>query len=132
MDFSFITTQSQTVQGLISIIIPLLIALIKGIIIATTVLKKLPTKAKIGGAIGVMIGSLLFQLSLIAFFIYMQWFQLPSFVMFFFGGVAAKTLLVLFGVIGRGAARTLSAAATGLSYAPGLVGIGGKRRKHKR
>lgn len=128
MDLLFITNQSPTVRALISIIIPLLIALIKGIIIATTVLKKLPTKVKIGGAIGVIIGSLFFQLSLIAFFIYMQWFQLSdsSVVMILFGGVAAKALLVLFGVIGPGAMGTAAA------YAPVLVGMGGKRRKHKR
>ena len=120
MDFSFITTLSPTVQALISVIIPLLIAVIKGIVIATTALKKLPTGAKAVGAIGVILGSLCFQLGLIALFIYMQWFELPSFVMIFFGGVAMKALIGLIGGL----------FGSSISSIPEVPTVGGKRRKH--
>jgi hypothetical protein len=119
MDLSFITNLSPTVQALISVIIPLVIALIKGIVIATTVLKKLPTGAKAVGAIGVILGSLCFQLGLIALFIYMQWFELPSFVMIFFGGVAMKALIGLISGLFEPSIPSISEVPT----------IGGKRRR---
>ena len=43
----FITSQSQTVQALISIVIPLIISLIPGILFPLTILKKLKTTPKI-------------------------------------------------------------------------------------
>jgi hypothetical protein len=123
MDLSFITNQSPTVQALISVIIPLLIAVIKGIVIATTALKKLPTGAKAVGAIGVILGSLCFQLGLIALFIHMQWFELPSFVMIFFGGVAMKALIGLIsGLFGP--------SIPSIPSIPVVPTVGGKRRKH--
>jgi len=119
MDLSFITNQTLTVQAVISILVPLLIALIKGIVIATTVLKKLPTGAKVVGALGTILGSLCFQLGLIALFIYMEWFELPSFVMIFFGGVAMKALIGLIsGLFGPS-----------IPSIPLVPTIGGKRRK---
>lgn len=119
MDLSFITNQSQTVQALISIIAPFLISLIPGIILATTALKKLPTGAKIVGALSTIIGTLCFQFGLIALFIYMQWFELPSFVMIFFGGVAMKALIGLIsGLFGPS-----------IPSIPLVPTIGGKRRK---
>ena len=119
MDLSFITNQSPTVQALISILVPLLIALIKGIVIATTALKKLPTGAKAVGAIGVILGSLCFQLGLIALFIYME-FELPSFVMIFFGGVAMKALIGLISGLFGPSIPTI----------PVVPTVGGKRRRH--
>jgi hypothetical protein len=117
MDLSFITNLSPTVQALISVIIPLVIALIKGIVIATTLLKKLKTGPKAIGAIGVILGSLCFQLGLIAFFIHMQWFELPRFVMIFFGGVAMKALIGLI-------------SGPSIPSYPTPPSFGGKRRKH--
>ena len=119
MDLSFITNLSPTVQALISVIIPLLIAVIKGVVVATTLLKKLPTGAKTIGAIGTILGSLFFQFGLIALFIYMQWFELPSFVMIFFGGVAMKALIGLIsGFFGPS-----------IPSIPEVPTTGGKRRK---
>ena len=119
MDLSFITNQSPTVQALISIALPLIIALIKGIVIATTALKKLPTGAKVVGALGTILGSLCFQLGLITLVIYMEWFELPSFVMVFCGGVAMKALIGLIsGLFGPS-----------IPSIPEVPTVGGKRRR---
>ena len=119
MDLSFVTNLSPTLQAVISIIAPLVISLIPGIILATTALKKLPTGPKIIGAVSTIIGTLLFQLILVGVLIYMQWFELPSIVMMFFGGVAMKALIgVIQGLLGPSATAI-----------PVVPTVGGKRRR---
>lgn len=123
MDLSFITNLSPTVQALISVIVPVLIATTKGIIVAFTLLKKLKKTQRILGSIAVGLISLLLQFGLVAFFIYMQWFELPSFVMVFFGGVAMKALI---GVIGRIIGGICGIITPSVSFNPVT---GGKRRR---
>jgi len=112
----FITSQSKTVQALISLIFPLIISLIPGIILPLTILKKLKTTPKIIASVCTIFGTLILQLVIIGVIIYTEWAVLPGFVMMFLGGVAMKALIELI-------------TGTGSSYTQLPAAVGGKRRR---
>lgn len=113
----FITNQSKTVQALISLIVPLIFSLIPGILLPLTILKKLKTTPKIVASVCTIFGTLILQLVIIGTIIYMEWADLPGFVMMFLGGVAMKALIEL--ITGTGSP----------SYTQLPAAVGGKRRR---